>query len=84
MRMLVVVLVTVGSALADERWTSNADSKSQLEDDGRPDEYPTESGMDPIQNHPNYAHFFNGSYEVYDVLKELLSNKSLTSASIKR
>ena len=31
-----------------------------------------------------FAHFFNGSYGVYDVLEELLNNKSLTTIIPKR
>lgn len=38
-----------------------------------------DSGRDLMKN-PSYAHFFNGSYEVRDVLRELLNNKSLTSS----
>lgn len=38
-----------------------------------------EAGKYGLESNPKYSHFFNGSYAVQDVLRELLNNKSLTS-----
>ncbi len=37
-----------------------------------------------VEHHPMLAHFYNGSYEVRDVLRELIANKSLTKIQTNR
>lgn len=72
---VIVLILSIATARTDEGWNMNSDQQDYTVDDLSKDV------LDPMQTDPRYTHFFNGSYGVHDVLKELLSNRSLTSTS---
>lgn len=80
--LMVVFVVTDLAGGTDERWIpkdSSVNSNPKVYNN-KVAEFETNA----MQTNSKYQHFFNGSYEVRDVLMELLNNKSLTSISNNR
>lgn len=78
--MIILMVVFVFTDLAggtDESWILKASASGNSNPQVHKKE--AEFGTDAIQTNPKYQHFFNGSYEVHDVLMEFLNNKSLTN-----
>lgn len=70
---VIALFVVIASASINAEWSADSDKEQA-------DEF-NEGGVTPMQTDPRYEHFFNGSYGVHDVLKELLYNRSLTSST---
>ena len=79
-RALLLLVVSIATISANDIWEGYDDSDNDWQHQGNEESITDYIAVNSEQENPLLTHFFNGSYTATDIMRELMTNRSLLPA----